>query len=94
MAIRTNEKPNSHFGRLRDRIRSTLFADGETADDGAGSREAPAEQSPTNPDAPGNLFHCATCGVVYIDSQKDVCSECEEDVEQVRSTLESSVTRP
>ena len=90
MAIRTNEKSNSHFGRLRDRIRSTLFSGGDRNADDA---DEPDESSATNPDAPGNLFQCARCGTVYIDSEKRRCSECEEDVEQVRSELESSLAR-
>ena len=90
MAIRTNGKSNSRLGRIRDRIRSTLFADAErTADDADTEAD---EQSP-NPDAPGNLFHCSSCGTVYIDSEKRVCSECDEDVEEVRSELRSSLVR-
>ncbi len=93
MAIRTNEKSNSRLGRLRDRIRSTLFAGRNATADDAVDHESAAEQRPTNPDAPGNLFHCSTCGNVYIDSEKSSCTACEEDVEQVSSTLESSPVR-
>ncbi|WP_440771449.1 hypothetical protein [Natronorubrum sp. DTA28] len=92
MAIRTNEKSNSRLGRLRDRIRSTLFAGRDASGEDAVDKSA-AEQRPTNPDAPGNLFHCSTCGNVYIDSEKSSCTACEEDVEQVSSTLDSSPVR-
>lgn len=92
MATRTNETSNSQLGRLRERIRSTLFASsdrstGET--DGAGAAGSGRDAEP-NPDAPGNLFQCSSCGTVYIDAEKRACSECETDVEQVRSTLESA----
>ncbi|MXV62220.1 hypothetical protein GS429_09130 [Natronorubrum sp. JWXQ-INN-674] len=94
MGIRNDAKSNSPLGRLRDRIRSTLFTDTETTDDAPGAREQAAEPSTPSPDAPGNLFHCATCGTVYIDAEKSRCSTCDEDVEQVSSTLESSLMRP
>ncbi len=90
MTIRTNRNSPSPIGRIRDRIRSTLFAADETptadtsADDTAD--EATDDQSATNPDAPGNLFHCSTCGTVYIASEKHVCSNCDVPVEEVRST--------
>ncbi|WP_137288188.1 hypothetical protein [Natronorubrum halophilum] len=93
MASRTNAKSNSHFGRLRERIRSTLFAGEDPPADDAIDHAPVTDPSPTNPDAPGNLFHCSTCGTVYIDSEKRVCSTCDETVEEVRSTLESSVMR-
>lgn len=94
MATRINKKSNSHLGRLRDRIRSTLFAGEETTGDDATDHGGVEDRSPTNPDAPGNLFHCATCGTVYIDSEKTVCTQCDKDVEEVRSTLDSSLARP
>lgn len=95
MAIRTNEKSNSHLGRLRNRIRSTLFAgddrSAEDADVDADGVEADAAAS--SPDSPGNLFQCSRCGTVYIDSEKTACSDCDEAVEQVRSDLNSSLAR-
>lgn len=33
------------------------------------------------------LFHCPTCGVVYIAVDKETCSSCETTVESVPSTL-------
>lgn len=53
--------------------RDLVGPDGES-DDG---RE---EQSP-------DLFHCDSCGVVYIATEKDGCSNCTNEVEQVSSTL-------
>ena len=86
MTIRTNRRSSSPIGRIRDRIRSTLFAADDTpADDTAD--EATDDQSATNPDAPGNLFHCSACGTVYIAAEKHVCSNCDVPVEEVRSTL-------
>ncbi|QFU83933.1 hypothetical protein [Natronorubrum aibiense] len=94
MATRTDGKSNSPLARLRARIRSTLFAGDEpTADDTSVESPDPTEQTAA-PDAPGNLFQCATCGTVYIDTEKQTCSHCEDAVEEVRSTLRSSVGRP
>lgn len=39
--------------------------------------------------AAGNLFHCGTCDAVYIDEDKQACTSCETEVEQVRSTFAS-----
>ncbi|RQG91085.1 hypothetical protein EA462_03530 [Natrarchaeobius halalkaliphilus] len=78
------------LGSLRKRVRTTLSgsrprtnrstdADLECDSDG---------KSPSgSPDSPGNLFHCSTCRTVYIAHDKRVCSECDEDLEQVSSTL-------
>ncbi|MDQ2049772.1 hypothetical protein RBH26_04685 [Natronolimnohabitans sp. A-GB9] len=97
MAIRTNGSENSQLGRLRNRIRSTLFGSDEGTDDDAAGEETthdePDDHADPNPQAPGNLFQCSTCGTVYIDAEKRVCSECDDDVEQVRSTLESQPSR-
>lgn len=93
MAIRTNEKSNSHLGRLRNRIRSTLFAgDGRSADD-ADVDGVETDDAAPSPNAPGNLFQCLRCGTVYIDSEKTACSNCDEAVEQVQSDLKSSLAR-
>ncbi len=92
MATRTNGKSNSQFGRLRSRIRSTLFGSEDGSSDETDHGNVGDAVEP-NPDAPGNLFHCSTCGTVYIDSEKRSCSECEEDVHEVRSTLESQASR-
>ena len=91
MAIRTNEKSNSHLGRLRDRIRSTLFAGDDRSAEDADADGVEADDSEPSPDAPGNLFQCSTCGTVYIDSEKNACSSCETNVEEVRSELDSSL---
>lgn len=93
MAIRTNEKSNSHLGRLRDRIRSTLFAGSDRPAEGADADAVETDDAAPSPDAPGNLFQCLRCGTVYIDSEKSDCSECEEAVEEVRSELKSSLAR-
>ncbi|QSW99146.1 hypothetical protein [Haloterrigena alkaliphila] len=92
MAIRNNGNANSTLGRLRNRIRSTLFAGEEASTDDADA-DVTEESAAATPTAPGNLFHCASCGTVYIDSEKRVCSGCDEGVEEVRSTLESTVAR-
>lgn len=92
MSIRTNEKSNSHLGRLRDRIRSTLFAGDDRSAEDADADGVETDDTPS-PDAPGNLFQCSRCGTVYIDSEKSDCAECEEAVEEVRSDLKSSLAR-
>ncbi|WP_049925806.1 hypothetical protein [Halopiger goleimassiliensis] len=78
---------SSRLDRLRNRLESALGGtstpDGATSD--GQSDAANAEES--NPDAPGNLFHCPRCGLVYIAAEKGRCSQCDGDVEQVRSTL-------
>lgn len=92
MAIRTTDDDTSQLGRLRDRIRSTLFSsDARSATDSGTEEVSPPRR---DPDAPGNLFQCSTCRTVYIDAEKTECSNCEEAVEEVRSTLESSLGRP
>ena len=90
MAIRTTDDDSSHLRRLRDRIRTTLFSSGDRSTTDEDDEAAPSRP---NPDAPGNLFQCSTCGTVYIDAQKSHCSTCDEDVEEVRSTLESALAR-
>ncbi|WP_408957503.1 hypothetical protein [Natrinema sp. 74] len=71
--------------RLRERVRSTLTNDPEPAVDE--TETAGRESGRSVSDSFGNLFHCSRCSVVYIATEKRVCSQCEEDVEQVRSTL-------
>ncbi|ELY42117.1 hypothetical protein [Natronorubrum sulfidifaciens] len=94
MATRTDGKSNSPLARLRARIRSTLFTGDEpVADDADVESTEPAERT-ADPDAPGNLFQCSSCGTVYIDSEKQTCSHCEDTVEEVRSTLRSSANGP
>ncbi|WP_254761683.1 hypothetical protein [Natrinema marinum] len=71
--------------RLRDGVRSAAGGNTETNTDETdrddrGTRDGVA-------DSVGNLFHCSRCSAVYIATDKRVCSECEEEVEQVRSTL-------
>ncbi|QLK27227.1 hypothetical protein HYG81_06390 [Natrinema zhouii] len=69
--------------QLRDRVRSTLTNETETADD-----ESPhSEHGDADHVSFGNLFHCSRCGDVYIATEKRVCSGCDTEVEQVRSTL-------
>ncbi|WP_222917529.1 hypothetical protein [Natrinema sp. SYSU A 869] len=71
--------------RLRDQVRSTLtdetgMVGNETAQGDHGEAECVSNSF-------GNLFHCSRCGDVYIATEKRICSECDEEVEQVRSTL-------
>lgn len=77
------------LGRIQKRIRSVLrLTSGAAARSGTGDAGQRASSgSEQTVDAPGNLFHCSTCGSVYIAVEKDVCPECETEVEQVRSTL-------
>lgn len=82
MGIRQNA--TSFSQRLRERVRSTLTNETETAGDERGN-DRESGRSVSN--SFGNLFHCSRCGVVYIATEKRVCSQCDEDVEQVRSTL-------
>lgn len=89
MAIRNSGSSTLQLGQLRDRIRSTFFTRTDQTD---ADSEQDARSRP-NPDAPGNLFHCSSCGTVYIDSEKDHCSDCEEGVEEVRSELKPSEIR-
>jgi len=83
MGIRQNATSLSQ--RLRKRVRSTLTNEPETAVDETdrGDRDS----GPSVSDSFGNLFHCSRCSVVYIAAEKRICSECDEEVEQVRSTL-------
>ncbi|MFC4542261.1 hypothetical protein ACFO5R_10005 [Halosolutus amylolyticus] len=75
--------------RLRDCVRSTLApgSDGATSTTDTGTRGTGSEPADSTARSAGNLFHCPTCAVVYIASEKHVCSNCEGEVEQVRSTL-------
>lgn len=83
MGIKTNVTSFSH--RLRKQVQSTLRDDPETADDeSARGGDEKAERTSTSF---GNLFHCSHCGDVYIATEKRVCSNCDAEVEQVRSTL-------
>ncbi|RQH00476.1 hypothetical protein [Natrarchaeobius oligotrophus] len=84
---RRYELPSSPFERLRQRVRSALEETRETAglsraDSGNGS-----ERSDGGGESSGNLFHCSTCGSVYIASEKRVCAKCDQQVEQVSSTF-------
>ncbi|WP_265112337.1 hypothetical protein [Halosolutus halophilus] len=79
----------TRLGRLRDRVRSTLSpeTDGAASTADADRRDEGSEPTDSSARSVGNLFHCSTCAVVYIAAEKQVCSECECEVEQVRSTL-------
>jgi len=91
MDSRRKSQSQSLSSRLRERVRSTLFEPAGSGSDETGGEDGPAGGTKRgrggHPDAPGNLFHCPQCGVVYIDAEKRVCSQCETDVERVRSTL-------
>ncbi|ELY67763.1 hypothetical protein [Natrinema versiforme] len=82
MGIKTNVTSFSH--RLREQVQSTLRDDSETADDEPVHGDEEAERIPNSS---GNLFHCSHCGDVYIATEKRVCSNCDAEVDQVRSTL-------
>jgi len=69
--------------RLRDRIQSALTSERDETETTRDDREPRNTVS----DSVGNLFHCSRCRVVYIATEKHSCSECDGDVEQVRSTL-------
>ncbi len=89
MTRRQQVGSSSRLGRLRDRIRSTFTAGTSDATAVADDRATAAhrESARESGDATGNLFQCPTCSVVFIAEEKQQCSECENEVEQVRSTL-------
>ncbi|SER91920.1 hypothetical protein [Natrinema salaciae] len=84
--MRIRQTTASFSRRLRERVRSTLLNEPESASsrptrgDGRGDGDGIS-------DSFGNLFHCSRCSDVYIATEKRVCPECDEEVEQVRSTL-------
>ncbi|WP_226039118.1 hypothetical protein [Natrinema sp. DC36] len=80
MGIRQNA--TSFSQRLRERVQSTLTNETETAADESDRGRGDSVSSRF-----GNLFHCSRCGDVYIATEKRVCSGCDEEVEQVSSTL-------
>ncbi|WP_226480267.1 hypothetical protein [Natrinema amylolyticum] len=71
--------------RLQEQVRSTLTDEPKTAGDETAEGDRGEAERVSN--AFGNLFHCSRCGDVYIATEKRVCSGCDEEVEQVRSTL-------
>ncbi|WP_254524901.1 hypothetical protein [Natrinema caseinilyticum] len=84
--MRIRETETSFSTRLRERVRLTLLGasgDEEPSDD----RPTPDTVSDRVTDSLGNLFQCSRCSVVYIAVDKHTCSECDQEVEQVRSTL-------
>ncbi|WP_247001641.1 hypothetical protein [Halosolutus gelatinilyticus] len=89
MDLRQTMDSRSRLGRLRDRVRSSLRTDatGAAPESKADAGGESAARKGAADDSIGNLFHCSTCRVVYIAAEKDVCSECENDVERVRSTF-------
>ncbi len=89
MQLRQQLRSSSRLGRLRDRVRSTLSpkTDDIGKRTGNGGPSASPGTAETTDDSTGNLFHCSTCSVVFIAEEKQICSECENEVEQVPSTL-------
>ncbi|MGQ3411013.1 hypothetical protein ACT4ML_01960 [Natrinema sp. LN54] len=83
MGIKNNVTSFSH--RLREQVQSTLLDEPETAGDETAHGDDGGEERVSN--SFGNLFHCSRCGDVYIATEKRVCSDCDAEVEQVRSTL-------
>ncbi|MFB1065771.1 hypothetical protein [Natrinema sp. H-ect4] len=71
--------------QLRERVRSTLTNETGTADDESPHSEHGDADHVSS--SFGNLFHCSRCGDVYIATEKRICSGCDMEVEQVRSTL-------
>ncbi|RKD94693.1 hypothetical protein [Halopiger aswanensis] len=82
MGIRATLSNQSSLERLVDRVRSAIDGSERTPAEAEDQAEAEGQV-----DAPGNLFHCSTCGTVYIADEKQFCPTCETEVEQVRSTL-------
>ncbi|QLG48777.1 hypothetical protein [Natrinema halophilum] len=86
MGIRQSATSFSH--RLREQVRSTVLGTGTREDETTlGDRPTTETVSDRVTDSLGNLFHCSRCSVVYIAAEKHTCSECDQEVEQVRSTL-------
>ncbi|PCR89358.1 hypothetical protein [Natrinema ejinorense] len=81
MGIRQNAVSLSR--RLRELVRSTLRGPGNERGNGTD----PDDEAETAVESHGNLFHCSRCSAVYIATEKRVCSQCETEVDQVRSTL-------
>ncbi|NGM69482.1 hypothetical protein G6M89_10770 [Natronolimnobius sp. AArcel1] len=84
MSIRCQMRERFDFGTVGQQVRSALGLSHSPQGDDETARDH-ADENAT--DAPGNLFHCEDCGVVYIAAKKQSCATCETDVEQVRSTL-------
>jgi hypothetical protein len=60
--------------------------------DGDSSIPAPLDgalsiRSGATEDVTTGLFHCPSCETVYVDTDKQTCSQCETAVERVPSTL-------
>ena len=89
MQLRQQLASSTRLGRLRDRVRSTLSPETDEMSEttGDGGPAAPANPDEGSDDPTGNLFHCSSCSVVFIAEEKEICSECETEVEQVSSTL-------
>ncbi|TMT87412.1 hypothetical protein E2L06_12790 [Haloterrigena sp. H1] len=83
MGIRRNATTITR--RLHDQIRSALLNKRDTTE-----TETPRDGGETGTNvstSAGNLFHCSRCRIVYIAAEKRRCSQCDGDVEEVRSTL-------
>jgi len=75
------------LNRLRDRVRSTLHPTWSEETRESDEDDLASTEADTESDGTGNLFHCHQCGVVFIATEKETCSQCDVEVEQVRSTL-------
>ena len=63
------------------RVRGTESREKRQNDVDTASRDEP----------PSSLFHCPECKTVYIATDKNTCSTCDETVEQVPSELSETV---
>ncbi|OVE84381.1 hypothetical protein [Natronolimnobius baerhuensis] len=85
MSIRYQLRERFDFGTVGQQVRSALGLSHAPQEAPKSVRDRDDATGQT--DASGNLFHCSSCGVVYIATAKQSCTTCETDVEQVRSTL-------
>ncbi|MFP8952232.1 hypothetical protein ACLI4Z_04545 [Natrialbaceae archaeon A-arb3/5] len=86
MGRRDRSTALSRLGRLRKQVRANLTGVGRSLERSSTSERSSTDES--NESTPlGNLFHCPACCVVYIAADKEACSACDDDVEQVRSTF-------
>ncbi|WP_130498738.1 hypothetical protein [Natrinema hispanicum] len=83
MGIRRNATAASR--RLRGRLRAALLHDRDAT--GTETTRDDGETEHAVSKSVGNLFHCSRCRIVYIAAEKRSCSQCDGDVEEVRSTL-------
>lgn len=66
-------------------LKSTLEGVTQNGNEGKPEEEPGGETS-------SGLFRCLECGTVYIDTEKQTCSQCESAVEQVSASFDESDT--